>query len=71
MTTFSLFDAPEREPSHFVGFAGNRIDRQSENRRDDCVVEALDEIAANRVRETAGRPFELAFAEHEHELHTE
>lgn len=38
---FSLFDAPLREPSQFVGFAGNRIDRQSENRPDDCVAVAL------------------------------
>ncbi|TIP35650.1 MAG: NADH pyrophosphatase, partial [Mesorhizobium sp.] len=28
--SFRLFDAPLREPSQFVGFAGNRIDRQSE-----------------------------------------
>ncbi len=38
---FSLFDAPLREPSQLVGFAGNRIDRQSENRSDDCVEKAL------------------------------
>ena len=25
--TFPLFDAPLREPSQFVGFAGNTIDR--------------------------------------------
>ena len=36
--TFRLFDAPAREPSQFVGFAGNRIDRQSENRSDDSVA---------------------------------
>ena len=34
---FCLFDAPLREPSQFVGFSGNRIDRKSENRADDCV----------------------------------
>ncbi len=39
--TFPLFEAPPREPSQFVGFAGNRIDRQSENRADDCVETAL------------------------------
>ncbi len=39
--TFRLFDAPPREPSQFVGFAGNRIDRQSETRADDCVETAL------------------------------
>ena len=30
--TFALFDAPLREPSQFVGYAGNTIDRQSEKR---------------------------------------
>ena len=39
--TFPLFDAPEREPSQFVGFAGNRIDRQSENRSEDALETAL------------------------------
>jgi NAD+ diphosphatase len=39
--SFRLFDAPQREPSQFVSFAGNRIDRQSENRTDDCVATAL------------------------------
>lgn len=39
--TFRLFDAPMREPSQFVGFSGNRIDRRSENRADDCVETAL------------------------------
>ena len=39
--SFRLFHAPLREPSQFVGFAGNRIDRQSENRADDCVDKAL------------------------------
>ena len=38
---FFLFDRPEREPSAFVGFAGNVLDRQSETRDDDCVVRAL------------------------------
>jgi NAD+ diphosphatase len=38
---FRLFDAPQAEPSQFVGFAGNIIDRQSENRRDDSVERAL------------------------------
>lgn len=44
--TFSLFDAPLREPSQFVGFAGNRIDRQSENRADDSVEKALTDPSA-------------------------
>lgn len=39
--TFRLFDAPEAEPSRLVGFAGNRIDRQSEKRSDDAVAVAL------------------------------
>lgn len=39
--SFPFFDAPLREPSQFVGFAGNRIDRQSERRPDDCVIRAL------------------------------
>ena len=39
--TFPLFLAPAREPSQFVGFAGNRIDRQSENRTDDALETAL------------------------------
>ena len=39
--TFRLFDAPQAEPSQFVGFAGNIIDRQSENRADDSVEKAL------------------------------
>jgi NAD+ diphosphatase len=38
---FRLFDAPKAEPSQFVGFAGNIIDRQSENRADDSVEKAL------------------------------
>jgi NAD+ diphosphatase len=38
---FRLFSAPETEPSQFVGFAGNRIDRHSEKRSDDAVTIAL------------------------------
>ncbi|TXR49952.1 NAD(+) diphosphatase [Phyllobacterium endophyticum] len=38
---FRLFDAPDMEPSHFVGFAGNRINRHSEKRSDDVVATAL------------------------------
>lgn len=29
---FRLYDLPEMEPSRFVGFAGNRIERLSEKR---------------------------------------
>ena len=43
---FSLFDAPEREPSLSVGFAGNIIDRRSEQRSDDAALLALAEPAA-------------------------
>ncbi|MHB2266626.1 NAD(+) diphosphatase [Aliihoeflea sp. PC F10.4] len=39
--TFSLFNRPADEPSRFVGFAGNRIDRQSENRSENSLPDAL------------------------------
>ena len=39
--SFRLFDVPETEASHFVGFAGNRINRHSEKRTDDVVALAL------------------------------
>ncbi|NTS30765.1 NAD(+) diphosphatase [Phyllobacterium sp. BT25] len=39
--SFRLFDVPEKEPSHFVGFAGNRINRHAEKRSDDAVDVAL------------------------------
>ena len=39
--SFRLFDVPETEASHFVGFAGNRINRHSEKRSDDVVARAL------------------------------
>jgi NAD+ diphosphatase len=45
--TFRLFDLPAREPSQFVGFAGNDIDRDAENRTDESVAAAL---ADGRVR---------------------
>lgn len=45
--TFRLFDAPETEPSRHVGFAGNVIDRQAENRSEDAIEKAL---ADKRVR---------------------
>src|SRR5690606_2446749 len=53
--TFSLFGAPEREPSQFVGFAGNRIDRQSENRTDDALQIALDDPSGRLVQTRGGR----------------
>ena len=41
--TFSLFTAPAQEPSQFVGFGGNVIDRQAEHRSDDVTEKALAE----------------------------
>jgi NAD+ diphosphatase len=53
--SFRLFDAPDREPSHFVGFAGNVIDRQSENRSDDGVAAALADPACRLMLLRGGR----------------
>lgn len=53
--TFPLFDAPEREPSQFVGFAGNRIDRQSENRTETSLATALADPKARVLLTRAGR----------------
>ncbi len=53
--TFPLFLAPEREPSRFVGFAGNRIDRQSENRSDDALEIALADPRTRVLQSRAGR----------------
>lgn len=53
--TFPLFLAPEREPSQFVGFAGNRIDRQSENRSEDSLPAALADPRARIMQVRAGR----------------
>jgi len=55
--TFRLFDAPEREASQFVGFAGNLIDRQSENRSDDSASKALADPAARLMLVRDGRLF--------------
>jgi NAD+ diphosphatase len=52
---FPLFAAPEREPSQFVGFAGNRIDRQSENRSEDSLQAALRDPAARVLLTRGGR----------------
>lgn len=68
-----LFDAPEREPSQFVGFAGNAIDRQSEKRSDDAVAQALSHPAARLFVMPAGRallkidtsPYAIEFAPQE------
>ena len=53
--TFRLFDAPEREPSRSLAFAGNRIERQSEHRSDDCVEKALAEPSARLLVVRDGR----------------
>ncbi|TPK24535.1 NAD(+) diphosphatase [Mesorhizobium sp. B2-5-9] len=53
--TFRLFDAPVREPSQFVGFAGNTIDRQSENRADDSVDKALADPTTRLLLMNGGR----------------
>ncbi|MBN9218816.1 MAG: NAD(+) diphosphatase [Mesorhizobium sp.] len=53
--SFRLFDAPLREPSQFVGFAGNTIDRQSENRADDSVDKALADPRTRLLLMNGGR----------------
>lgn len=45
---FRLYDLPEMEPSRFVGFAGNRIERLSEKRPDDSAFTAL-ELPETRI----------------------
>ncbi len=52
-----LHGAPEREPSASVGFAGNRIDRQSENRAADAAVIALKDPRARIYLIAQGRLF--------------
>jgi NAD+ diphosphatase len=54
---FRLFDAPEREPSQFVGFAGNRLDRRAEKRGDDAAQLALTEPGARVLLVHAGRAY--------------
>ena len=60
--SFSLFSAPEREPSRLVGFAGNRIDRQSENRSDDALETALAD-PRTRIMQTRGGRLYLKLAD--------
>lgn len=50
-----LFAAPETEPSSLVGFAGNRIDRWSENRTEDAATRALDDPQARIYAMAGGR----------------
>lgn len=52
---FKLFDAPEREPSQFVAFAGNLIDRQSEKRSDTSTQSALDDPSVRLLALGGGR----------------
>ncbi len=53
--TFRLFDAPQAEPSRFVGFAGNIIDRQSEKREDDSAEKALADPSSRLMLMGSGR----------------
>src|SRR5262245_7779301 len=53
--SFRLFDAPIHEPSRFVGFAGNMIERLSEKRADDSVERALADPAARLLLVREGR----------------
>ncbi|MEZ5805202.1 MAG: NAD(+) diphosphatase [Rhizobiaceae bacterium] len=53
--TFPLFDAPQQEPSRFVGFGGNMIDRQAEHRSDDVTVRALAQPSARLMLMRGGR----------------
>jgi len=53
--TFPFFAAPEREASSFVGFAGNRIDRQAENRSDDALEKALADPRVRIMQSRGGR----------------
>jgi NAD+ diphosphatase len=52
---FPLFDAPLQEPSHFVGFGGNIIDRQAEHRSDDVTARALAEPSVRLMLLREGR----------------
>jgi NAD+ diphosphatase len=53
--SFRLFDAPATEPSQTMGFAGNILDRQSENRSDDAALRALDDPGARLFLMGGGR----------------
>ncbi|MGH6763241.1 MAG: NAD(+) diphosphatase [Phyllobacterium sp.] len=60
--TFRLFDAPLIEPSQSVGFAGGRIDRQSEKRNNDSAKLALADPQARLLFLRQGR-VHLKFSE--------
>lgn len=53
--TFSLFDGPADEPSRFIGFAGNRIDRQAEHRSETDLTDALGNPALSVLILRSGR----------------
>ena len=55
--TFPFFSAPEREPSQFVGFAGNKIDRQSENRTEESLPQALADSRTRVIQSRGGRVY--------------
>jgi NAD+ diphosphatase len=52
---FDLSSAPEREHSQWVGFSGNRIDRQSENRTETALQEAFEDARLRIMLARAGR----------------
>jgi NAD+ diphosphatase len=54
---FRLFDAPMREPSQFVGFSGNDLDRQSEKRDEESLAKALADPAARLMLMRGGRAY--------------
>jgi NAD+ diphosphatase len=54
---FSLFDAPLDEPSRFVGFAGNLIDRQAEKRADNSTENALADPSVRLMLMAGGKIF--------------
>ena len=54
---FALFDAPQQEASQFVGFAGNVIERLSEQRSDDAVEAALVDPDARLIAVRSGRVY--------------
>jgi NAD+ diphosphatase len=54
---FRLFDAPMREPSQFVGFSGNDLDRQSENRDEESLGRALAHPSARLMLMRGGRAY--------------
>lgn len=75
--TFRLFDMPAREPSQFVGFAGNVIDRDAENRTDESVAAALADLRVRMLLfagpklllKTTDGPFDPWFGRSEAEPH--